>query len=207
MFIYVCIYRYIDSLEDRLKKMERLLENIAQSGNATATAALKNGFGPEDTDDADMAHASPEDHPTTISTSSEEPAESQSPIVVTAPAKSDQIVLPKEDESSSSCKDTGLTCINTIPDSQRVCKYIGGSAGLHLLSSNVDSQERTFGTKKMYFPNTNATKPAAGEINDGGVFVVRDQYDFEHARDIENAQLDMQGALPPKDLVDLLIKT
>lgn len=187
--------------------MERLLENIAQSGNATATAALKNGFGPEDTDDSDMAHASPEDHPTIISTGSEEPAESQSPIVVTASAKSDQIVLPKEDESSSSCKDTGLTCMNTIPDSQRVCKYIGGSAGLHLLSGNVDSQERTFGTKKMYFPKTNATKPAAGEITDGGVFVVRDQYDFEHARDVENAQLDMQGALPPKDLVDLLIKT
>jgi len=199
---------YIDSLEDRLKKMEKLLENIAQTGNATATAALRNGFGQDDADsnDANMPQASPEEPLVT------EPLISEQLESKPVPVKSDQMVLPESDQKPSSdnvSKDyTSLGgCGATVPDGTKVCKYIGGSVGLHLLGSTEEKSERTFGTKKMYFPNEYAAQTASGEITDGGVFVVRDQYDFEHARDLENAQLDMQSALPPKDLVELLIKT
>jgi hypothetical protein len=201
------VFRYIDSLEDRLKKMERLLENIAQSGNAAATAALRNGFGPDDSENNDASmdeEASPPMQSSNNSASSEPqpPSQVQPQAQVSPPAKSDQIVVhPTESETV----DGGMRIL-TVPDSQKVCKYIGGSAGIHLFANKV-YDTHTWGTKKIFFPDQPENKEESGEINDGGVFVVREQYDHEHARDLENAQLDMKGAMPPKDLVDLLIKT
>lgn len=193
--------------------MERLLENIAQSGNPAATAALRNGFGPDDSENNDTImdeEASPPMQSSNNSASSEPQPQPQSQAQpqtqVSPPAKSDQIVLHPDNPPQSEIVD-GATRILTVPDSQKVCKYIGGSAGIHLFANKVYNDAKTFGTKKIFFPDQPENKEESGEINDGGVFVVREQYDHEHARDLENAQLDMKGAMPPKDLVDLLIKT
>lgn len=206
------IFRYIDSLEDRLKKMERLLENIAQSGNPAATAALRNGFGPDESENNDASldeEASPPLQSSNNSASSEPQPKPQSQLQphtqVSPSAKSDQIVVHPANPPQSETMDSSMRTM-TVPDSQKVCKYIGGSAGIHLFANKV-YDAKTFGTKKIFFPDQPENKEESCEINDGGVFVVREQYDHEHARDLENAQLDMKGAMPPKDLVDLLIKT
>ncbi|KAI9284636.1 fungal-specific transcription factor domain-containing protein [Umbelopsis sp. AD052] len=195
---------YIDSLEDRLKKMERLLENIAQSGNPAATAALRNGFGPDDSEVNETSvdeESSPPLRTATRSASSDHQSQAQ----ISPPVKSDQMVIAPESPKQSEMVD-GTMRVLTVPDPQKVCKYIGGSAGIHLFANKV-YDAKTFGTKKIFFPDQSDNKEESGEIKDGGVFVVREQYDHEHARDLENAQLDMKGAMPPKDLVDLLIKT
>jgi hypothetical protein len=186
--------------------MERLLENIAQSGNPAATAALRNGFG---SDDADANEASVEDESspqgqTSGTLASIEP-QPQTKAQPSPPPKSDEMVIPPEDPNRDTSND-GFYCIPTLPDSQRVCKYVGGSAGIHLFGKK-NYTEKTFGTKKIFFPDQYGEQAESGEIADGGVFVIRDQYEYEYARDVENAQLEMQGALPPKNLVDLLIKT
>ncbi|KAJ2956678.1 hypothetical protein NQZ79_g7498 [Umbelopsis isabellina] len=205
---------YIDSLEDRLKKMERLLENIAQSGNASATAALKEGFGRSDSETSDAFHNDNDSQPSPVQNEqppiqnikAAEPPQKQSPpkrklsdterFVCGAPVRSNP-----EDATLSPA-----SMIGTALENNKVCKYIGSSAGIHMLHPDgADKQEISFGTKKMFFQVDD--KERNGHLSDRGAFVVRDQYDFEHARDLEAAQMEMQGALPPKDLIDVLVKT
>jgi hypothetical protein len=193
--------------------MERLLENIAQSGNASATAALKEGFGRSDSETSDTLQNDNDSQPSPVQSERksntkpvEQPSKPSPPKKRRSTSDMSASCMPVRADPDEKINDIPASMIGTALENNKVCKYIGSSAGIHMLHPDgADKQEISFGTKKMFFQLDD--KEHNGHLADRGAFVVRDQYDFEHARDIEAAQLEMQGALPPKDLIDVLIKT
>ena len=120
------MYRYIESLETRLKKMEKLLEQM-QSGGEEGSSGKKRK---RSSDEGDSVSTGPSD--------GQSQQESLSPAPVNTVATS---MIPSSSGSNSTVDNNNISSTKTseVDGADRVMRYHGSSSGYYLMRNVIPS--------------------------------------------------------------------